>query len=158
MTAQADPYVRAHYRSVLAIRNNALLGVWLRLKVQADAFHPAPAPLPRDVDDDEAGLAVKEGMIVLTEDGSAFTMPELIEERAQQSEIGRNAAAHRWPARASEGIPPAMRPHANGEVPDADPMLSAPLRSAPLRSSPTRDATGQKTERSTTGLPFPKPK
>jgi hypothetical protein len=86
-----QPYVKV-YRSVIrdlgpVYRNKAQFGAWVSLLLEADATYPAPAALPRWLDDDVLAALAGAGLVVVVDDDH-YTISGLAKERIAQ-EMGR---------------------------------------------------------------------
>jgi hypothetical protein len=152
MTTQADPYTRVYYRVLndpkFAGMSSAAWGHWVRLLVIADGMYPAPAPVPRWVEDGPMKELQERGIIDL-EGEDYFRIHGMTGERATRSEAATFAADVRHVGQAeaerrraerirtqNPGSAPALPPHAGAHAEPASPLLSAPIQSTPSRASP----------------------
>lgn len=104
MTAQDDPYVRVYYRIVSDPKfadvypDDRRLAAWLRLLIVADGTYPAPAPIPRRVNQAAFRHLVDLGIIDLV-GADHYLIHGLQGERGRRSEQARQAAEKRWNGR-----------------------------------------------------------
>lgn len=157
MTAQDDPYVRVYYRVLTDAKftdlSHAAWGHWVRLLVVADGLYPAPAPLPRWVDDAALTELAAAGIVDLL-GSDYFTVHGMKAEREGRSEAATFAAdvKHHGRSEAERRRSDRMRAHAGAVQPDAGaapgaaggppglPLRSSPLLAAPIQSAPLRSA------------------
>ena len=152
MTTQTDPYTRVYYRVLndpkFAGMSSAAWGHWVRLLVIADGMYPAPAPVPRWVEDEPMQELV-DRQIVDLEGQDYFRIHGMTGERATRSEaatfaadvrhVGQAEAERRRAERSraqNPGSAPALPPHAGAHAEPASPLLSAPIQSDPSHASP----------------------
>jgi hypothetical protein len=89
----------------------AVLGIYVQLRDLADQTYPVPAPFTLHLRPDAPEVAelVRRGALV-TAANDCYWLPELAEQRAEESEAGRTAGIASGQQRPSTGVNPRQRP------------------------------------------------
>lgn len=125
VTGQAKPYVRVYY-SVMddpkfrdIYDDDRALATWLRLLLIADAMYPAPANLPRRVNDVTLKKLIDAGLVDI-EQSDRYRIHGLVAEREHRSEHARKGARALHEQRSGSAISEPSRAETN----QAKPVLS----------------------------------